>query len=68
MNNAELSKDCVSLKPERLIISDLKWRYLVRAVLRQKNILLIGESGTAKTLAARCVSEALKRPMEIINC
>lgn len=68
MNNEGLLKDCVSLKPERLIISDLKWRYLVRAVLRQKNILLIGESGTAKTLTARCVSEALKRPMEIINC
>lgn len=68
MNNEESLKDCVSLKPERLIISDLKWRYLVRAVLRQKNILLIGESGTAKTLAATCVAEALKRPMEIINC
>lgn len=68
MDNEKSLKDYISLKPERLIISDLKWKYLVRAVLRQKNTLLIGESGTAKTLAARCVAEALKRPMEIINC
>ena len=69
MRNSEINLiNCVSLKPERLIISDLKWRYLVRAVLRQKNILLIGESGTAKTLAARCVASALKRDLFITNC
>ncbi len=54
--------------PPALIISPLKWRYLLRAVLRQKNILLIGESGTAKTLAARCVAKVLNRPLEITNC
>ena len=71
MSNEEIDialRDCLSLKPKELIIGDLKWKYLIRATLRQKNILLIGESGTAKTLAAKCVSKALNRPLEIIPC
>ena len=68
MNNEELPLNCVSLKPKRLILSDLKWRYLIRAILRQKNILLLGETGTAKTMAARCAAEALNRTLEIVNC
>jgi MoxR-like ATPase len=63
----ELLKKCVSLKPRELIISDLKWKYLVRAVLRSKNIMIIGPTGCAKTMAARCVAIALKRPFEIFN-
>jgi len=53
--------------PPELIIPLLKWKYLVRAVLRSKNVMMIGASGTAKTMAARCVSEALKRPFEKFN-
>jgi len=68
MNNEELLRTCLSLKPKELIISDLRWRYLIRAILYQKNILMIGESGTAKTLAARCAAKALNRPIEIISC
>jgi MoxR-like ATPase len=60
-------RDCVSLKPRELIISDLKWKYLVRAVLRSKNIMIIGPSGCAKTMAARCVAKALNRPFEKFN-
>src|SRR5512137_1064797 len=60
-------RDCISLKPKELIISDLKWKYLVRAVLRSKNIMVIGPSGCAKTMAARCVAQALKRPFEKFN-
>jgi MoxR-like ATPase len=61
-----LSK-CTSLKPPELIISDLKWKYLVRAVVRSKNIMIIGPSGCAKTMAARCVAKALNRPFEKFN-
>lgn len=64
----KILKTCHTLKPKELIISDLKWRYLIRSVLRQKNILLIGESGTAKTMAARCVAKVLNRPLVIVNC
>lgn len=60
-------RDCLSLKPKELIISDLKWKYLVRAVLRAKNVMVIGPSGCAKTMAARCVATALKRPFEKFN-
>ena len=58
----------MSLKPKELIISDLKWKYLVRAIIRSKNIMVIGPSGCAKTMAARCVATALKRPFEKFNC
>lgn len=58
---------CISLKPVELIISDLKWKYLVRAVLRAKNIMITGPSGCAKTMAARCVAKALTRPFEKFN-
>lgn len=68
MNSEELLNTCISLKPKDLIISDLRWRYLIWAILHQKNILLIGESGAAKTLAARCAAKALNRPIEIILC
>lgn len=58
---------CISLKPKELIISDLKWKYLVRSIVRNKNIMIIGPSGCAKTMAARCASKALNRPLERFN-
>lgn len=61
MSNLDFSK------PSELIISDLKWKYLVRGVLRAKNIMIIGPSGCAKTMAARCVATTLKRPFEKFN-
>jgi MoxR-like ATPase len=70
MNDSEVDtilRDCISLKPKELIISDLKWKYLVRAIIRAKNIMIIGPSGCAKTMAARCVAAALKRPFEKFN-
>jgi MoxR-like ATPase len=70
MNDKEIDdilRTCSTLKPPELIISDLKWKYLVRAVIRSKNVMIIGPSGCAKTMAARCVSKALKRPFEKFN-
>jgi len=61
MNDAEIDdllRNCATLKPSELIISDLKWKYLVRAVLRAKNVMIIGPSGCAKTMAARCVAKS----------
>ena len=51
-----------SLKPEQLIMSDLKWKYLVRSAMRGKNILMTGPAGTGKTMAAKYLVTALKRP------
>ena len=63
----QILQTCTKLKPKELIISDLKWKYLVRAVLRAKNVMIIGPSGCAKTMAARCVAQALNRPFEKFN-
>lgn len=70
MNELELDetlRTCYELKPPELIISPLKWKYLVRSVLRGKNIMVIGPSGCAKTMAARCVAKALGRQFEKFN-
>ena len=70
MNDSEVDailRTCISLKPKELIISDLKWKYLVRAIVRGKNIMVVGPSGCAKTMAARCVAKALKREFFKIN-
>lgn len=57
------------LKPERLVMSELKWKYLVRSVLRGKNTLILGPAGQGKTLSVQCLSEALgdKYPFFYIN-
>ncbi len=60
-------RNYLSLKPEGLIISDLKWKYLVRSVLKGKNIMIVGPSGCAKTMTAREVAKVLNRPFEKFN-
>ena len=55
----EFLSKCQSLKPDHLIISDLKWRYLMRSVLRGKNVMMTGPSGCGKTLAAQTVASVL---------
>lgn len=50
------------LKPEQLIMSDLKWKYLVRSAMRGKNIMMTGPAGTGKTMAAKYLVSALERP------
>jgi MoxR-like ATPase len=55
-------------KPSNLIISNLKWKYLVRSVLRGKNIMMTGPSGCGKTLAVQSVAGALpERPFYYFN-
>lgn len=49
------------LKPDTLVMNEVKWKYLIRSGIRGKNILLLGPSGCGKTLAARALVEALKR-------
>lgn len=64
MTHLEVTKmitDCVSLKPKTLVIDDLQWKYLVRSVIRGKNILFLGPSRSGKTTAAISVANALDR-------
>jgi MoxR-like ATPase len=61
-------KDSVSLRPSTLILSDLKWKYLMRSVVRGKNIMMTGPSGCGKTLAVQSVAKALNgRPYFYFN-
>jgi MoxR-like ATPase len=57
----EAVKHSYNFKPERLIMKELKWKLLVRSVLRGKNILLLGPTGSGKTLAAKVVTEVADR-------
>ena len=50
------------LKPELLVMKELKWKYLVRGAVRGKNILMTGPAGCGKTLAAKSLVGAMNRP------
>ena len=54
-------KKSVSIRPKDFVISDLKWKYLVRSVLRGKNTMLVGPSRSGKTKAIFSVVKALDR-------
>lgn len=54
-------------KPSFLKMSDLKWKLMIRTVLRGKNIMLTGPSGEGKTLSVHAVKAALGRPFFYIN-
>jgi MoxR-like ATPase len=61
-------KNSTSLLPKNLIISDLKWKYLMRSVVRAKNIMMTGPSGCGKTLTVQSVAKALNgRPFFYFN-
>ena len=53
-----------SLKPVELFMPDLKWKYLVRSAMRGKNIMMVGDSGSGKTLAAKYLVQALPPGVE----
>jgi nitric oxide reductase NorQ protein len=52
-------------KPEDLIMSDVKWKYLVRNIMRGLNIMMVGDSGMGKTVAAITAAKSLERPYYI---
>jgi len=59
--------DSYKLKPKGLIMPEVQWKFLVRSALRGKNIMLTGDSGYGKTLAAKALGKALNRPTEVFN-
>ena len=57
-----IHNESVQLKPQHLIVNDLKWKYLMRSTMRGKNIMMTGPAGCGKTMAAKSVVAALDRP------
>ena len=51
-----------SLKPQGLVMKELKWKYLVRSAVRGKNIMMTGSAGCGKTMAAKALVNSLDRP------
>lgn len=69
-HNAEIKEaieNAYQIKPQRLFISELKWKYLVRTAKRGKNLMLTGPAGCGKTLAAKSLGQALDLPFFYFN-
>jgi nitric oxide reductase NorQ protein len=60
-------KGCYQLKPDKIIISETKWKYLIRAALRGRNIMMTGSAGCGKTVIAMSIPQVLKRPFFRFN-
>jgi len=56
-----------SLKPQGLMMTELKWKYLVRSAVRGKNIMMTGPAGCGKTMAAKALVNSLDRPDYYFN-
>ena len=57
-----IHQSSVGLKPRELVMTDLKWKYLIRSAVRAKNIMMTGPAGCGKTMAAKALVKGLERP------
>jgi MoxR-like ATPase len=63
-----IHNESCGLKPKMLFIDDLKWKYLIRNIIRGKNIMMTGPAGSGKTMAAKAAAGAMEGyNMEIFN-
>jgi MoxR-like ATPase len=62
-----VKEEALNKRPDVLKLADLKWKYLVRSILRGKNIMMTGDSGCGKTFAAKEAANALGRELFSFN-
>jgi MoxR-like ATPase len=63
----EFIRDSYKLKPDGLIMKELKWKFLIRSAVRGKNIMMTGQAGCGKTMAAKALVKSLDRPEYYFN-
>lgn len=59
--------DAPKLRPQTIIVDDLKWKFLIRSIVRGKNIMMTGPAGSGKTQTAIAAAKALGRPTTYFN-
>jgi MoxR-like ATPase len=62
-----IHKESMFLKPKNLLMTELKWKYLIRSAVRARNIMMTGPAGSGKTMAAKALVSALGRPFFYFN-
>lgn len=55
-----IHEDSVSLKPQMLFMNPLKWKLLIRNIIRGKNIMMTGPAGCGKTMAAKAAANSIE--------
>lgn len=54
-------------KPNGFIIDDLKWKFIVRCIEKEKNLMMVGPSGCGKTQVVFEAGELMNRPVYYFN-
>ncbi len=67
---ADFIKNSPQNKPDRLFISNVKWKFLNYCILYGKNLLITGPAGSGKTVTIKHLADNYKEthPFFYINC
>ena len=55
-----IHEEAQGLKPQMLFMNPLKWKLLIRNIIRGKNIMMTGPAGCGKTMAAKAAANSIE--------